>query len=51
MDPETLQMNKKILGIAPIARRMDIMGVERWQPLFWVYTDEEFSKQFEGNTE
>jgi hypothetical protein len=51
MDPETLQMNKKILGIAPIARRMDIMGVERWQPLFWVYTDEEFSKQFVGNTE
>jgi hypothetical protein len=45
MDPETLQMNKKILGIAPIARRLDIMGVERWQPLYWIYTDEEFIEE------
>ena len=45
VDPESLEMKKKILGIAPIARRIDLMGVERWQPLFWIYTDEEFVKQ------
>jgi hypothetical protein len=45
IDPETLEMNKKVLGLAPIARRIDVMGVERWQPLFWVYIDEEFIKQ------
>jgi hypothetical protein len=47
LDPESLQMQKKILGIAPIARRIDLMGVERWQPLFWVYTDEEFIQGLE----
>jgi hypothetical protein len=47
MDPESLKMEKKILGIAPIARRIDLMGVERWQPLFWIYTDEEFVRELE----
>ncbi|MEE4259898.1 MAG: hypothetical protein V2I62_09065 [Bacteroidales bacterium] len=41
-DPEKLLFEKKILGIAPIAKRIDPMGIERWQPLFWIYTDEEF---------
>jgi len=47
IDPATLQMNKKILGIAPVARRYDLSGTERWQPLFWVYTDDNYRKQIE----
>ncbi len=42
IDPNNLNFNKKIKGIAPVARRMDLNGIERWQPLFWIYTDEEF---------
>ncbi len=45
IDPESLEMNKRILGIAPIARRLDLMGIERWQPLFWIYIDDDFIKQ------
>jgi len=41
-DPENLLFVKKVLGVAPIAKRVDPMGIERWQPLFWVYTDDEF---------
>jgi len=41
-DREKLRFEKKILGIAPIAKRIDPMGIERWQPLFWIYTNEEF---------
>ena len=44
MDPESLQMNKKVLGLAPVARRIDLMGMERWQPLFWIYVDQDFIK-------
>ncbi|MDP2721915.1 MAG: hypothetical protein Q8O72_04080 [Bacteroidales bacterium] len=42
---ETLQMQKTIYGISPVARRLDSQGVERWQPLFWLYTDKEFIKK------
>ncbi len=42
IDPETMQFEKKIMGIGPVARRIDLQGVERWQPLFWIYTDKEF---------
>lgn len=45
LNPENLMMDKKILGIAPIARRIDVTGVERWQPLFWIYTDEKFIEE------
>lgn len=51
IDPNTLQVEKKVLGIAPIARRPDLMGMERWQPLFWVYTDEEFTEELEKQKE
>ncbi len=51
IDPNTLQVEKKILGIAPIARRPDLMGIERWQPLFWIYTDEEFIDKLENERE
>lgn len=44
IDPATLQFDKKILGIAPVARRTDDAGNERWQPLFWVYVDDDFIK-------
>jgi hypothetical protein len=48
LNPEDLTMDKKVLGIAPIARRVDITGIERWQPLFWIYTDDKFIKELSG---
>jgi len=45
MNPETLQFEKKVYGLAPVARRIDSQGIERWQPLYWIYTDEEFIKK------
>ena len=45
IDPATLKFDKKILGMAPVARRLDDAGNERWQPLFWIYTDDEFVKK------
>ena len=42
VDPETMQFEKKVYGIGPVARRIDLQGVERWQPLFWIYTDKDF---------
>jgi len=44
INPEDLSFEKKIVGIAPIARRV-VLGTERWQPLFWIYPD----KKFEDN--
>lgn len=41
MNPEDLSFEKKIVGIAPIARRV-VLDIERWQPLFWIYPDKEF---------
>ena len=48
INPDNLCVEKQILGIAPVARRPDLMGMERWQPLFWIYTDEEFLKELEN---
>ncbi len=42
IDKQNLQFKKKVIGIAPIARRLDFNGIERWQPLFWIYTDKDF---------
>lgn len=39
-----LQMTKTIYAIAPVASRKDFNGIDRWQPLFWIYTDESFLK-------
>ncbi len=44
MNPENLMFEKKIMGLAPVARRLDFNGIERWQPLFWIYTDDDFIK-------
>jgi len=49
IDQDNLKMEKRILGIAPIARRPDLMGMERWQPLFWIYTDEKYVEELENN--
>ncbi|MCF6170269.1 MAG: hypothetical protein L3J31_08110 [Bacteroidales bacterium] len=43
MNPEDLSFEKKIVGIAPVARRV-VMNMERWQPLFWIFPDKEFEK-------
>ncbi len=42
IDPNTMQFDKKVMGIGPVARRIDLSGTERWQPLFWIYTDKDF---------
>lgn len=41
-DPKNMQITKKVLGIAPVARRFDSQGIERWQPLYWIYTDKRY---------
>lgn len=46
INPETMEFHKKVLGIGPVARRVDMHGTERWQPLFWISTDKEFLKSF-----
>ena len=45
----TLQIEKKVMGIGPVARRIDQNGNERWQPLFWIYTDNDFLQSFKQN--
>ena len=47
VDPETLQTDKKVLGIAPIAKIIDVTGTERWQPLFWIFVDKQFTEELE----
>ena len=44
IDPESMHFEKKVFGIGPVARRTDLQGTERWQPLFWIYTDNDFIK-------
>ena len=48
IDPENLSTEKKVLGLAPIVKRIDITGTERWQPLFWVFIDEGFIEELES---
>jgi hypothetical protein len=38
-DPETLEMEKKVLGIAPVTV-IDFEGQEYNRPLFWIYLEE-----------
>lgn len=45
INSENLKIEKTVYAIAPIAQRIDMNGVERWQPLFWIYTDETFNKK------
>jgi len=47
IDPVSLQITKKVLGIAPVARRFDSEGIERWQPLYWIYTDERYPEKMQ----
>ncbi len=42
INPDNLKIEKTIYAIAPIAKRIDMNGIERWQPLFWIYTDDTF---------
>ena len=47
VDPTNLSTEKKVLGIAPIAKRIDVTGTERWQPLFWIFVDEKFIEELD----
>jgi len=44
IDPKSLLIQKTVYAIAPIAKRIDMNGIERWQPLFWIYTDDDYLK-------
>jgi len=46
INPNNLAFSKKVVGIAPVASRLDFNGIERWQPLFWIYTDDDFTEEF-----
>ena len=46
-DPETMQFTKTILGIAPVARRLDGEGNVRWQPLFWIFPNPRTAKKLQ----
>lgn len=45
----SLQIEKTIYGIAPIALTFDNEGNERWYPLFWIYTDAHFIQTLTNN--
>lgn len=49
MDTATLEIRKKVMGIAPIAKIQDGSGNTRWQPLFWIITDKNFLKKLKKN--
>ncbi len=48
INPKNLSFEKKVMGIAPIARRYDQEGNVRWQPLFWILPDTDFLKEMEN---
>ncbi len=41
-EPGSLQIEKTVYGIGPVALTFDPEGNERWYPLFWIYVDDEF---------
>ncbi len=45
VNPKTLQFEKIVRGIAPVARRISQTGEVRWQPLFWIFPDDDFAKK------
>jgi len=51
LNPENFAINKKVLGIAPIAKRYDQKGIERWQPLFWIFPDAGILKQIKRESQ
>lgn len=51
LNPENFAISKKVLGIAPIAKRYDQLGIERWQPLFWIFPDAGTLKQIKRESQ
>jgi len=49
INTDNLSFDKKVIGIAPVASRLDFNGTERWQPLFWIYTDKDFVNGLKSN--
>ena len=44
IDQKDFSFEKKMMGIAPVAKRFDQQGNLRWQPLFWIFPDKKFLK-------
>ncbi len=49
IDPKTMRFSKTVLGIAPVARRIDAEGNIRWQPLFWIFPDKNTAEALQQN--
>jgi hypothetical protein len=48
INPKNMQFTKTVIGIAPIARRLDEEGKIRWQPLFWIIPDKKKAKELQA---
>jgi len=49
VNEQNLDFEKKVAGIAPVARITDASGNVRWQPLFWIFPDKAFLKNLQKN--
>jgi len=49
VNKKDFSFEKKIVGIAPIAKRLDQEGNIRWQPLFWIFPDKDMLKSLQNN--
>lgn len=49
VNEQNLTFEKKVMGIAPVARITDPSGNTRWQPLFWLFPNKTFLKQLKQN--
>ncbi len=48
VNPKTLQFEKIIKGVAPVAKRIDAKGVIRWQPLFWIFPNKNTAQSLQN---
>ena len=49
VNEKNLSIEKKVMGLAPVARITDPSGNVRWQPLFWLFPDRTFLKNLQQN--
>jgi len=45
--PKTMQFSKTVIGIAPVARRIDAEGKIQWQPLFWIIPNAKIARKLQ----
>lgn len=48
-NPESRQVHKKVLGIAPLLESYDEEGILRgYQPMFWIFFDDAYPRKLQG---